>query len=397
MSSELRPQDYQAGPEIDRLQRNAAIVGIVGAIATVAGGFADSDQFFRSYLVAFLFILGPSLGCLALMMVHNLSGGAWGLAVRRQMEAASSTMIFVAVLFVPIIFGMHHIFEWTHADVVARDPVLIHKAPYLNATAFVIRAAVYFTIWCGLAWILTRMSKAQDSKPTKPDDPRFQNISGPGLVLYAFSITFASFDWVMSLNPHWYSTLMGLHFLVGNGLAAIAFTIMIAFVLSRSAAMSSVLSAEKFHDYGKLLLAFVMLWAYLSYSQFLIIWSGNLPEETPWYIMRFQGFWGVVAIALVVGHFALPYSLLLSRDLKRRASRLSLLAAFILVMRWVDLYWHVQPQFNEGRFAFHWMDVTAVAGLFGLWLAVFCWNLKGRSLLPVGDPYLKEALADGHH
>lgn len=396
---ELRPQNFQAPPEVDRLLRTAGIVGLVGLAATVVGALSDADQFYKSYLVAFCFVTGPALGGLALMMLHYLSGGAWGLAVRRPLEAAARTVPFVAILFLPVIAGMHHLYEWTHLDVVAKDPILTHKAPYLNASFFVGRAVLYFAVWSVLSFVLTKWSKAQDTNPGSManEDKKFQNLSGVGLLAYAITITFASFDWVMSLDPHWFSTIFGLQFMVGQGLSALAFTTAIAFFLSRVAPMDQVLSQNKFHDYGKLIFAFVMLWAYLSYSQFIIIWSANLPEELPWYIRRFAGAWGGMALLLVFGHFVLPWTMLLSRDLKRRASRLALLACFVLVMRYVDLYWNIAPQFNEGHFAFHWMDVTAVAGLFGLWLAVFCWNLKGRALLPVGDPYLPEALADGHH
>jgi len=394
---------FQAPPEVDRLMRTAGLVGVVGLIVSAVGLVADPDQFYRSYLVAYMFVLGPALGSLALMMIHHLSGGAWGIGIRRLLEAGSRTLPLMAILFIPVVLGMHSLYEWTHLDVVAKDPILRHKQPYLNTTFFIVRALFYFAVWCGLALTLTGWSKAQDAHPPVAGDRaeastgKFRVVSGPGLLAYGITMSFAAFDWVMSLDPHWYSTVFGLLLIVGQGLSTLAFTIAMGFYLSRSGPMESVLTPGKFHDYGKLLFAFTMLWAYLSFSQFLIIWSANLPEEIPWYIRRFSHGWGPVSVLLAVGHFIFPFLMLLSAGLKRAASRLALMGCFVMVMRFIDIYWLVMPQFHEGRLVFHWLDATTVIGLFGVWLAAYCWNLKGRALLPVGDPYLEEALADGHH
>jgi hypothetical protein len=396
--SDLRPEAFQAPPEVDRLMRIAGLVGLVGLVASIVGAMGSPEQFYRSYLVAFLFVLALGLGSLGLMMVHYMSGGAWGLGVRRLLEAASRTLPLLALLFVPIVLGMHHLYEWTDADVVAKDAILQHKQPYLNPTFFLIRAVIYFALWCTLAFVLTGWSKAQDAHPTpEGEDAKFRVVSAPGILIYAITITFAAFDWIMSLDPHWYSTVFGLMIMVGQGLSALAFTCTMGFYLSRTKPMEHVLTPNKFHDYGKLLFAFTMLWAYLSFSQWLIIWSANLPEEVPWYIRRLTNGWGSVSLLVVVGHFIFPFLMLLSSQLKRRASRLALMGAFVLAMRYVEIYWLVMPQFQGGLFAFHWLDITTVAGIFGIWLAAYCWNLKGRALIPVGDPYLEEALADGHH
>jgi hypothetical protein len=394
--SDFRAQDFPVPPEIDTLQRISAIIGAIGIIASIVMAMSNPEQFYRSYLVAFLWVLGPTLGCLALMMIHHLSGGAWGLGVRRIFEAAARNVPLTAILFVPIVLGMTHIFEWTNADLVAKDPILKHKEPYLNASAFVLRAAIYFVIWGALAFILTGWSRAQDFKPTPPPaDRKFRTLSGPGILIYGITITFASFDWVMSLDPHWYSTIYGLLFMVGQGLTGIAFTAIMAFIVSRRPPMDHVLSPEKFHDYGKLMLAFTMLWAYLSYSQFVIIWSGNLPEEVTYYVRRLHTDWSTLSWIILFGVFVIPYTLLLSRDLKRSASRLAYLGIFVFLMRYVDLYWMVQPMLSPEPHL-HLLDLSTAAGLMGLWLAAFCWNLKGRAMVPVNDPYLEEALADGH-
>jgi hypothetical protein len=392
----LRPQDFPAPPEIDRLQRTAAIAGAIGIVASVVGAMTNPEQFFRSYLVAFLWVLGPTLGCLGLMMIHHLSGGAWGLGVRRVLEAAARNVPLTALLFIPIIIGMPHLYEWANADIVSKDPVLQYKAPYLNSTFFVIRAAIYFLVWGGLAFILTGWSRAQDFRPTLPPaDRKFRSLSGPGVLAYAITITFASFDWVMSLDAHWYSTIFGLLFMVGQGLTGIAFTAILAFIISRRPPMDAVLSPEKIHDYGKLMLAFTMLWAYLAYSQFIIIWAANLPEEITYYIRRLDTGWLTLSIIILLGVFVIPYCLLLSRSLKRSASKLAYLGLFVFIMRYVDLYWMVQPMLHAEPSP-HWLDLATAAGLMGLWTAAFCWNLKGPALVPVNDPYLEEALADGH-
>ncbi len=394
--SDFRPQDFPVPPEIDTLQRTAAIVGAIGIIASIVGAMTNAEQFYRSYLVAFLWVLGPTTGCMALMMIHHMSGGAWGLGVRRIYEAAARNVVLMAILFVPIVIGMTHIFVWTHADLVAKDPILKHKEPYLNASFFVIRAAIYFLIWGALTFILSGWSRAQDFTPTPPPaDRKFRNLSGPGILIYAITITFASFDWVMSVDPHWYSTVYGLLFMVGQGLTGMAFTAIISFIVSRRPPMDHVISPEKTHDYGKLMLAFTMLWAYLAYSQFLIIWSGNLPEEVTYYVRRLHTDWSWLSWIILFGVFVIPYCLLLSRDLKRSASRLAYLGIFVFVMRYVDLYWMITPTLHEGTHL-HWLDLSTAAGLMGLWTAAFCWNLKGHAMVPVNDPYLEEALADGH-
>jgi hypothetical protein len=394
--SDLRPQDFPAPPEIDSLQRTAAIVGAVGIIASIVGAMSNPEQFYRSYLIAFLWVLGPTLGCLALLMVHHLSGGAWGLGVRRILEAAARNIPLNALLFIPVVIGMPHIFEWADKAKVAGDPVLQYKEPYLNATFFIGRAVAYFVIWAALTFILTGWSRAQDTTPTPPPaDRKFRVLSGPGVLIYGVTITFASFDWVMSLDPHWYSTVFGLLFMVGQGLTGIAFTAIIAFIVSRRPPMDRVISPEKTHDYGKLMLAFTMLWAYLALSQFIIIWSANLPEEVTYYVRRLNTNWVALSWVILFGVFVIPYASLLSRDLKRSASRLAYLGAFVFIMRYVDLFWTVTPMLHT-ELHVHWLDLTTAVGLMGLWIAAFCWNLKGQALVPVNDPYLEEALADGH-
>jgi hypothetical protein len=390
----LNPEHFQAPPQIDTLQRVGLGLGLIGIIGLAVGFATDHAQFYKSYLLAYIFVLGIPIGSLALLMVHHLSGGRWSLVLRRTFEASARTIPLMAVLFLPIIFGIHDLYEWSHAEVVANDPILLHKAPYLNQAGFIVRAVAYFVIWSWLALMLARWSAQQDTESFPLD--RFNKISGPGMLILGLTVTFASVDWVMSLDPHWFSTIFGLWFLVGMTLTAMAFSIVVASLLHNNPHVARALSTDRFHDYGTLMYAFIMLWAYLSYSQFLIIWSANLPEEIPFYLRRFGDGWQSVTLVGVAGHFVLPWLLLLFRSTKRMTRRLVAVACFMLVMRFLDVFWLIAPWVKQGAFGVHWMDIAAALGVFGLWVGAFSHLLKGRAVLPVGDPYLPEALADGH-
>jgi hypothetical protein len=387
-------------PALARLQQRALILGVVALAAGVAGAFLNPDQFFRSWMIGFLFCLGLSLGSLGLLMMQHLTGGEWGLAGRRIFEAASRGLPYVTLIFIPLLFGMRRIFLWARPEAVAADHILQMKAPYLNVSFFIVRAVVYFVIWLGCMYYLNRWSDGQDRGEvavTAADTRRFRVVSGPGLLLYALTITFASVDWVMSLDPHWFSTIFGLLLFTGQGLAAFAFVIAILALVSNVEPVASVISPRQFHDLGKLLLAFVMLWAYLSFSQFLIIWAGNLPDEIPWYLDRIRGPWGYVALLIAFGHFALPFVVLLSRDLKKNRMLLAKVAIAILIMRFVDIVWLVAPTFQHQGFPIHWMNIVIPAGLVSVWLFLFARQLQSHPLLPLNDPFFKETFAHESH
>ena len=390
--------NYSAPQEVEARRRPMMLAGVAGLVLCALGLLLDREQFFRSYLIGYMFWLGIALGSMALCMVHHMSGGAWGLVIRRIFEASSRTLPVLALLFIPIVLGMHDLYPWTHADHVQHDAILQHKSLYLNVPFFLVRAMLYFAAWIVLARQLNRWSLEQDTGDAVATTRKMRLLSSGGLVLYGLTITFASVDWVMSLNPHWFSTIFGFIFMGSQGLAALAFTIAVAVLLSRYEPMSHVYRADHFHDLGKLLLAFVMLWAYFNFSQYLIIYSGNLVEEIPYYVTRTSGGWVVVALILVVFHFALPFALLLSRDLKRSGNRLIAVALWILLMRALDLFFLVAPEFNTQGFSIHWLDIVAPVGLGGLWLWRFLTELQHRPLLPLRDPHLAEALegAGGH-
>ncbi|MBW8877710.1 MAG: hypothetical protein JF614_22305 [Acidobacteria bacterium] len=380
---------------IDRLQRLALIAGGAGAVVCLAGLLLSPHYFFRAYLVGWVFWMGVTLGCLAISLLHHMTRGAWGLVIRRVLEAASRTLPLLLVLALPLAFGMKDLYEWARPEAVRADVLLQAKAPYLNVPFFFLRLVIYFLIWGGFAYAVGRLSLRQDRQPDPGLTRKMQLIAGPGLAAYCLAVTFASVDWLMSLQPRWFSTIYGVYLMGSQGLAALAFLITFALWLSRREPMSQVLQPRHFHDWGKLFFAFVMLWAYFSFSQFLIIWAGNLPEEISFYWVRMQGRWGLVFLAIALFHFLLPFLLLLSRDLKRNARRLVIVAVLMLVMRWVELVWQVEPAFADHHRGFYWLYLVTPLTLGGFWLAWFLRELKKRPLLPINDPYLPEAIA--HH
>lgn len=375
-----------------RIQRVALAIGVIGLAACGAGAAASPTQFFRSYLIAFLFWFGIALGSMAILMIHHIAGGAWGAVTRRLFESGTRTLPLMALLFIPLLFGLGHLYEWAQPEHVAHDAALQHKAAYLNVPFFLVRAAIYFGAWLTVSHFLNRWSLEQDR--TRDDWPTrwLEQLSRGGLVLLGLTMTFASIDWVMSLEPHWASTIYGILILGGQVLAAMAFTIPIAALLAGTPGgpLADVIEKEQFHDLGKLMLAFIMLWTYFNLSQFLIIWSANLPEEIPFYLKRLAGGWQYVAIALVFGHFVLPFVILLSRDIKRNPRRLATVAIGVVVIRFIDLFWMVNPAFHPGQITVHWLDIATVIGVGGIWLAFYVWQLQGRSLVAIHDPSLPE-------
>ncbi|MGH9366834.1 MAG: hypothetical protein ACRD3M_04060 [Thermoanaerobaculia bacterium] len=392
---ERLPEDPRLPAGTGRFGRNALAVGVAALAACVAGAVARPDQFFRSYLLAFLFWNGLTTGAMAVLMLQYLTGGAWGIAIRRELEAATRTLPLTALAFVPLLAGLHRLYEWTHADAVAQDEILRKKALYLNTPFFVTRAVLAFAAWFAVAYFLNKWSAAQDVRPDPAINRRLQRLSGGGLVVYGLTTTFTSVDWVMSLEPHWYSTMYGVLFMIGQALAALALATAAVLSLSRLEPVSGFLGGRHLHDLGKMMFAFTMLWAYVNFSQYLIVWSGNLPEEISWYLARLRGGWGWVGAAVLLFHFALPFLLLLSRQANRNPRTLASAALLLLVMRFVDVSWLVLPAFSAGAFRLGWMDLAAPVGLGGLWLAFYARNLAARPLLPVHDPGFEEAMAHG--
>ncbi len=363
MNAERTSLEPQVAAQLVRLERFSLIAGIVAAVLCLAGAFFDRDQFFRSYLMAFLFTLAVPLGCLAIEMMQYLTGGRWGVVIERLLEAASGTLPLLALLFIPLLFGLQILYPWARPEVVAGDPVLRHKQPYMNVTFFVVRTVAAFAIWAGLAWFIERRSANQHHRD---DYVAVRTASAIGLILYVFSISWAAIDWAQSLQPHWYSTMWGWLFVAQQGLSAMAFVIGAAILLGRDRDFGAAFTADRLHELGKLLLMFVMLWAYFSFAQFLIIWAGNLSEEIPWYLERMATNWGWIGVLLILLQFCVPFLLLLSRPFKRSPRGMLPLVAFVLFMRLVDMYWIVMPDIYRTSFHVSWLDIAAPVALGGL-------------------------------
>jgi len=388
----LRETADVAIPELAGHQRRFLLTGAVLGAVSLVGLATNPTQFFQSYLMAYMLCLGVTLGCFALGMVHQLSGGAWGVVIRRPIGAASRVLPVMTALFIPIVLGMTRLYPWTNADLVAHDEALQHKHLYLNVPFFIVRAAIYFAAWNAISYFLNAWSLEQDRNPDPRIARKMQMLSAGGLVAYGLTITFASFDWLMSMEPHWYSTIYGVLILGGQALSAMAFLTIVLAWLSRRAPLDRIVVKAHFHDLGNLTLAFVMLWAYFSFSQYLIIWAGNLPHEISWYAHRLHTGWRAIGIALVVFHFAVPFAMLLSRTIKREERLIARLAILILAARLLDLFWLIAPEFHVDGIVVSWLDVLLPASLGALWLGCFLWELRGRPILPVHDPQFDEAL-----
>ena len=378
---------------LDFIRNRSLAVGVVAAVLCILGAFLEPQQFLRSYLVAYVYWLGVPLGSLALLMLHHLVGGRWGFLIQRLLEAAVRTFPITAVLFLPLLFGMRRLYPWAMAHAAEADQALTGgKGAYLSPAFFTVRAAVYFAVWIACAYTLTKWSREQDRGDVSLIG-RLQSLSGPGLALYGITATFSAVDWIMSLEPEWYSTIYGMIFMVSHGMAALACAIIAARILAEDEPLASAAVPDLFHDLGNLLLSLVMFWAYLMFSQFLIIWSENLAEEIPWYVRRTLGGWRYLAVLLIIFQFALPFLLLLSRTAKRRARVLAWIALLVLVMHWADLLWLIAPAFHPKAFYLHWLDVVALAAVGGLWIGAFAHYLGASALLP-NDPRFVETLRE---
>ena len=379
--------------EVEPLRNRARNLGIAFALVSVVGLFLDSEQFFRSYLVAWILWLSVALGGYALLLLQFVAPGAWTVILRRTLEAMSRTLPGLAVLGLPLVPAIGDLYLWADAGTVAADALLQHKQPYLNTPFFLARYALYFAVWSGGAWWISRLSRRQDDPESALHPRRLRSVAAPSLGLFVLTTSFFSFDWIMSLDPHWFSSLFGVYFLVGVGVTGLAFVVPMARYLSERQPLSQHFRRSHFHDYGKFLFAFVMLWAYIAVSQYLIIWSGNLPEEITWPLERAQGGWQHVTGILVLAEFFLPFLLLLSAGLKKDARWLSRVAIALLAVRWLDLYWMIAPTFHHHP-TLHWLDASTLIAVGGLWMFLFLSELPRRPLLVAGDPVTRERFGD---
>jgi hypothetical protein len=394
----MNKSDLMAPPVAQTIQQRSLVIGAIAAVVSVAGAFVAPGSFYSAYLIGFMFWLGLSLGCMAILMLYHLVGGAWGTVIRRILESGMMTLPLMFFLFIPILLHLPRLYFWARPEVLAdpkTDPKILEIAQsYLNPKGILVRYILYFVIWFGMAYFLNRWSTEQDSIAGQ-STLRFRALSSIGLVIYSLTISFAVVDWVMSLQARWISTIYGLLFVAGEALSAFCFVVVIESILGKRKPMSEYLTDTEVHDHGKFMLAFVMVWAYFNFSQWLIIWAGNLPEEIPWYVRRLNGGWETVGLFLVVFHFAVPFALLLSRQLKRKARTLVRLASWLIFMRIVDIFWHIEPS-THATFHVSWLHFTIIAGIGGLWMAYFFRNLRSRPLLPVNAPQTLRLLEASH-
>ena len=397
---QINNPDLMPPPVVQTIGRRSLIIGaIVGVVAT-AGGVFQTTVIFRGYLLSFMAWLGIALGSMVILMLRHLTKGGWGMIIRRILGAAMRTLPLLALLFIPLLFALPRLYPWAKPlgdvpDKNLRQHLQNITHSYLNVHGFIIRAIIYFAIWGTLIFLLTKWSKEQDRPPVRDNSARFKVLSGPGIILYGFTISFAAIDWTMSLDPSWISTIYPLIILIGEVLSALCFAVVIERILFRYRPMSELLKPEYVHDHGKFMLTFIMVWAYFSFSQWLIIWAGNLPEEITWYTKRLGGGWGWIGLFLVLFHFAVPFAILLSRPFKRDVTKLVWLAMWLMLMRYLDLFWVIEPNFSK-TITVTWADIIVPVAMGGLWLAYFCRNLASMPLVPAYDEFASEVLHPAH-
>jgi len=401
---------FRAPEDVKRWSTISLFVGAIGTLVTlvIALVFPDlREQALRSWLLGFVFWGGIGIGCIGVLMLQYLTGGAWGVVSRRVLEAGTRTLPVLFILFLPMMIGVAtaSVYNWTHLSPVT-DEAMRHRGWYMTPWGWIGRSVIYCLLLGVTAWYLNHWSREQDAATTAEGAAKYlilaSRFSGPSMVIFSLIVTFAAVDWVMMLDPHFFSTIFGMLFIAGWALSCFCFVVLILALLSDKAPMDRVVGKRHFHDFGKLMLALVMVWAYFNFSQFLIIWSGNIPEETVWFLVRMKGVWGVVGVLLIFFHFAFPFLVLLHQDFKRKARWLATLAIFILVMRVVDMLYLIgpaprisDPAAIHGTFIVHWLDVVGPIGVGGIWLWAFFNQLMKRPLAPMNDPYFEPAIEHG--
>lgn len=363
-------------------------VGILGLVLSGVGLLVDRGQFFHSYLTAYVFWLTIGLGGLFMTMLHHLTGAVWSVILRRITETIMIVLPVMIIFFIPLIFGMKDLYNWADPSQIAHDSLLAHKQPYLNLPFFLIRVVIYFAIWSILGLILYRTSLKQDEEHQQSLTDRMRALSAPGMLLFALSLTFASFDWLMSMEAKWYSTIFGVYIFAGSFVAVVALITLMVLCLRKNGILAEQITFEHYHYLGKLMFAFTIFWAYIAFSQFMLIWYANIPEETMFYMMRWEGSWNIASLFLVVGNFAIPFLVLIMYSAKRNFIILTVMSFWLLFAHWIDLYWIVMPNFHHDGIHLSWMDATTMIGIGGIFLWLFWQRLTSKAIAPLNDPKL---------
>jgi hypothetical protein len=391
----LQPEQVTIPPghSWNRIPLLGAICALIGIAACALFGPGNPRQFFFSWLVSFLFFLSLALGALFFVLIQYAAQGGWGIVVRRIGETTFVMLPMMALLFLPVLLGLHDLYEWSHAEAVAADALLRWKQPYLNVPFFLTRAAIYFIAWSFIALAYYRGSRRQDETGDLAVSARLRRFAGPAIIVLALTQTFASVDWIMSLTPHWYSTIFGVYFFAGSFVGFIALLSVLSVAMRGAGLLNVAVSVEHLHDIGKLLFGFTAFWAYIAFSQFFLIWYANLPEETSWYLARIEGSWLTVSLLLMAGHFGVPFFYLMGRAVKRRGITLAIGGAWLLTMHFVDLYWQVMPTLHPEGVRPSILDVAAFLAVGGCFVTATSWLMRRQALVPVRDPRLAESLA----
>ncbi len=369
------------------------VIGFAGSYMVASGAEGGMDHLLQTYLVSFAFFLSLSLGALFFVMLQHLTRAGWSVVVRRIAEVLAANVWLMALLAIPIVLGIEHLYHWAHPGAADHDALIAGKSGFLNTNFFIMRLAAYFTIWSALAWFFYRTSVKQDTAADPALTRRMEVVSAPGMVLFALSLNFAAFDLLMSLDPHWFSTIYGVYYFAASVLLFFAVMPKILLWLQMQGLMKNAVTVEHYHDIGKFMFAFTVFWAYIAFSQYMLIWYGNIPEETEWFLKRQTGGWTAISLTLLFGHFILPFLLLISRHVKRRPMPLAIIGVYVAVMCWIDMYWLVIPEFSPGVARFGLVDILVCLGMAGLYSAVVAWRLGRASLIAEGDPRLQESLA----
>ena len=391
----LRPEQATIPPghTWNRIPVIAAVFALLGAVACAILGAGNPKQFFFSWLVSFMFFLSLALGGLFFVLIQYAVQGGWGIVLRRIGETIFATIPVMAALFLPVVLGLHDLFEWAHPGAADHDALLRWKEPYLNVSFFLIRAVLYFVIWSFMAILYYRGSSGQDVTGDPGVSARLRRLAGPAIIVLALTQTFASIDWIMSLTPHWYSTIFGVYFFSGSFVGFIALLSVVVVAMRRAGLLETVITAEHLHDIGKLLFAFTAFWAYIGFSQFFLMWYANLPEETVWYKARIEGSWMQVSLLLIAGHFVVPFFYLMGRAVKRKGTTLAVGGAWLLIMHFVDLYWQIMPTLHPEGLRPSALDVAAFVAIGGCFVGAASWLMRRQALVPLRDPRLAESLA----
>ena len=367
--------------------------GILGAVLCAITAFQSQQDFFASYLTVFCFFAALSLGSLFFVMVQHLARSAWSVTVRRIAETMAFNSVILAVLFIPLLLGTRDIFTWTHADVRATDHLVQIKSAYLNLPFLYIRAVIYFMTWIGLSWFFLNTSRKQDQTPDETLTTKMGRAAAGGIILYALSQTFFAFDWMMSLDSHWFSTMFGVYFFAGSVVATYSTLIIISTILKKTGHVKTSINVEHYHDMGKLLFGHNVFWTYIAFGQFFLIWYANIPEEVTFFQNRAVGSWKTISLLLPWCHFAIPFLYLMSHNVKRNRAAITVGAAWLLAMCFIDIYWIVQPNFHPAGAQFGLSDIGALLAIGGFVGFFFLRNLGQASLVPTGDPRLEQCLS----